>query len=221
MSPTTTRSSFATATCTSTVWSLGNLPLPASGGNTAVRLSRANTGVINWTSVMGGALVNELRFAYNRLVGGIDTPTREQLWKDFGFLGLFDREDIKGLPVFRPSGYQNIGDRNFAPDPRKQDIRQLVESFSVTKGKHSLKMGTSIRNFIRWSGITNFARGRFDFNGQFTRAGGRCWRRGRLNGRCAAGSDQQHALQYTRKRSASRLCLMRPTFRTTGRLRRS
>ena len=148
----------------------GNLPLPASGGNTAVRLSRANTGVINWTSVMGGALVNELRFAYNRLVGGIDTPTREQLWKDFGFLGLFDREDIKGLPVFRPSGYQNIGDRNFAPDPRKQDIRQLVESFSVTKGKHSLKMGTSIRNFIRWSGITNFARGRFDFNGQFTRA---------------------------------------------------
>ena len=52
----------------------GNLPLPASGGNTAVRLSRANTGVINWTSVMGGALVNELRFAYNRLVGGIDTP---------------------------------------------------------------------------------------------------------------------------------------------------
>ena len=148
----------------------GNLPLPASGGNTAVRLSRANTGVVNWTAAIGGSMVNELRVAYNRLVGGIDTPTREQLWKEFGFQGLFDRDDINGLPVFRPSGYQNIGDRNFAPDPRKQDVRQIVESFSMTKGSHSLKMGANMRNFVRWSGITNFARGRFDFNGQFTRA---------------------------------------------------
>ena len=148
----------------------GNLPLPASGGNTAVRLSRANTGVFNWTAVMRGTMVNELRLGYNRLVGGIDTPTQEQLWKEFGFQGLFDREDINGLPDFRISGYRGIGDRNFAPDPRKQDVRQVVESFSFTKGKHSLKVGANIRNFVRWSGITNFARGRFTFNGQFTRA---------------------------------------------------
>ncbi len=148
----------------------GNLPLPASGGNTAVRLSRAKTGVVNWTAALGGSMVNELRVAYNRLFGAIDTPTQTQLWKDFGFKGLFDREDINGLPVFIPSGYRNIGDRNFAPDPRKQDVRQLVESFSMTKGNHSLKMGVNIRNFVRWSGITNFARGRFQFNNQFTRA---------------------------------------------------
>ena len=148
----------------------GSLPLPASGGNTAVRFSRAHTGVLNWTATLGGNKVNELRFAYNRLSGGIDTPTREQLWKEFGFQGLFDREDIRGLPVFRMTGYSNIGDRNFAPDPRKQDVRQVVEAFSLTKGRHSLKFGANVRNFVRWSGITNFARGRFDFNGQFTRA---------------------------------------------------
>lgn len=148
----------------------GNLPLPASGGNTATRFSRARTGVVNWTAVLGGSMVNELRVAYNRLVGGIDTPTQTQLWKEFGFKGLFDREDINGLPDFRPSGYRTIGDRNFAPDPRKQDVRQIVESFSMTKGSHSLKMGVNVRNFVRWSGITNFARGRFWFNNQFTRA---------------------------------------------------
>ena len=148
----------------------GNLPLPASGGNTAVRFSRAKTGVVNWTAAIGGSMVNEIRVAYNRLVGGIDTPTQSQLWKEFGFKGLFDREDINGLPDFRPSGYRTVGDRNFAPDPRKQDVRQIVESFSMTKGNHSLKMGVNIRNFVRWSGITNFARGRFWFNGQFTRA---------------------------------------------------
>ena len=148
----------------------GNLPLPASGGNTALRLSRAKTGVVNWTAVLGGSMVNEFRVAYNRLFGAIDTGTREQLWKDFGFKGLFDRDDIKGLPAYFMAGYQNIGSRNFAPDPRKQDVRQIVESFSFTKGNHSLKMGANIRNFVRWSGITNFARGRFWFNGQFTRA---------------------------------------------------
>ena len=148
----------------------GNLPLPASGGNTAVRFSRAKTGVLNWTAVIGGSMVNEIRIAYNRLEGGIDTPTQSQLWKELGFKGLFDRDDINGLPDFRPSGYRTVGDRNFAPDPRKQDVRQVVESFSLTKGNHSLKMGVNIRNFVRWSGITNFARGRFFFNGQFTRA---------------------------------------------------
>lgn len=148
----------------------GNLPLPASGGNTALRTSRAHTGVASWTAVLpGGTVVNEVRLAYNRLVGGIDTPTREPLWKEFGFRGLFDREDIRGLPLFQPSAYQNIGDRNFAPDPRKQDVRQLVDTLSWNRGKHAMKMGANVRNFIRWSGITNFARGRFDFNGQFTR----------------------------------------------------
>lgn len=148
----------------------GNLPLPASGGNTAVRLSRANSGVVSWTTVLpGGTKVNEARIAYNRLVGGIDTPTQTQLWKEFGFKGLFDREDINGLPRFRPSGYVQIGDRSYAPDPRKQDVRQFVDSFSWTKGKHAMKMGGNVRNFIRWSGITNFARGMWWFNGQFTR----------------------------------------------------
>ncbi len=148
----------------------GSLPLPASGGNTAVRFSRAKTGVLNWTATVGGTMVNEVRFAYNRLVGGIDTPTRDPLWKEFGFKGLFDRDDIMGLPSYTVSGYQNIGDRNFAPDPRKQDVRQIVESFSMSKGNHSLKMGANIRNFVRWSGITNFARGRFWFNNQYTRS---------------------------------------------------
>ncbi len=149
----------------------GNLPLPASGANTAVRLSRGNTGVLSWTALLpGGTKVNEMRVAYNRLKGGIDTPTQTQLWRDFGFQGLFDREDINGLPAFRPTGYQNIGDRNYAPDPRIQDVRQFVDTFSWNKGKHSIKTGVNLRNYIRWSGITNFARGRFDFNRQFTRS---------------------------------------------------
>jgi hypothetical protein len=153
----------------------GNLPLPGSGGNTATRLARAKNGVVNWTTVLPGARkVNEVRVAYNRLVGAIDTPTTTQLWKQFGFLGLFDRPDIHGLPLFQPAGYQSIGDRSYAPDPRKQDVRQFVDTFSWNKGRHAMKMGANMRNYIRYSGITNFARGVFSFNGQFTRtqAGG-------------------------------------------------
>ena len=149
----------------------GNLPLPASGANTATRFSRGNTAVLSWTALLpGGNKVNEMRVGYNRLEGGIDTPTQTQLWKDFGFLGLFDREDINGLPSFQPTGYQNIGDRNFAPDPRKQDVRQFVDTFSWNKGKHAIKTGVNLRNYVRWSGITNFARGQFTFNRQFTSA---------------------------------------------------
>lgn len=149
----------------------GTLPLPASGGDTAVRTSRAHTGVVNWTHAFSnGRMVNEVRAGYSRLVGGIDTPTGSQLWKEFGFKGSFDRQDINGLPLFTITGYAGLGDRSFAPDPRKNDIRQFVESFSWNAGKHALKFGANIRQFVQFTGITNFARGQYNFNGQFTSA---------------------------------------------------
>ena len=147
----------------------GNLPLPASGGNTATRFSKGNTATLNWTAMVSSSMVNEARIAYVRLNGGIDTPTREQLWREFGFRGTFDREDINGLPLFQPAGYTNIGDRSFAPDPRKQDTRQFVDTLSINRGKHAIKTGVNIRNFVQYTGITNFARGIWAFNGQFTR----------------------------------------------------
>jgi hypothetical protein len=149
----------------------GTLPLPASGGDTAVRTSVAHNGVLNWTHVFAnGRMVNESRLAYSRLVGGIDTPTRTQLWKEFGFRGSFDRADINGLPNFALAGYASLGDRSFAPDPRKNDIRQFVEAFNWNAGKHALRFGGNVRQFIQYTGITNFARGVYNFNGQFTSA---------------------------------------------------
>jgi hypothetical protein len=148
----------------------GSLPMPASGGDTNVRTSDAKMGVLNWTRAFkNGSMVNEARVAYNRLVGTINTPSTEQLWKQFGFKGTFDRDGINGVPLFQPAGYRNIGDRSFAPDPRKQDVRQFVDTFSWNRGKHAFKFGANIRNTIQYTGITNFARGVYSFNGQFTR----------------------------------------------------
>jgi hypothetical protein len=149
----------------------GSLPLPGSGGDTNVRTSDAKNGVLNWTRAFpNGTMVNEARIAYSRLVGTINTPNTKQFWKEFGFRGTFDRDDINGVPLFQPAGYRNIGDRSFAPDPRKQDVRQFVDTLSWNRGKHALKMGVNIRNLIQYTGITNFARGVYTFNGQFTRA---------------------------------------------------
>jgi len=148
----------------------GTLPLPASGGDTAVRTSRAHTGLVNWTRVLTPRMVNEFRVSYSRLVGGIDTPTRTQLWKEFGFRGSFDRPDINGLPTFSPAAYATVGDRSFAPDPRKNDIRQIVEALNYNAGRHAIRFGGNIRQFVQYTGITNQARGVYNFNGQFTSA---------------------------------------------------
>jgi Carboxypeptidase regulatory-like domain/TonB dependent receptor len=148
----------------------GSLPLPASGGDTNVRTSDAKNGVLNWTHAFSnGSIVNEARLAYNRLVGTINTPNTRQYWKEFGFKGTLDRDDIQGIPLFNLAGYRSIGDRSFAPDPRKQDVRQFVDTFSWSRGKHAFKMGITSRNIIQYTGITNFARGVYTFNGQFTR----------------------------------------------------
>jgi hypothetical protein len=148
----------------------GNLPVPASGGNTAVRLARAHTAVLNYTHLFGSNIVNEIRLAYSRNGGRIDVPTTTQLWQQFGFLGLFQRSDINGLPLFNLSGLTSVGDRSYAVDPKDVDIHQLGDGLSWLKGRHSMKMGTDILSVIRYAGTTNFARGVFAFNGQFTSA---------------------------------------------------
>jgi hypothetical protein len=149
----------------------GNLPEPANGGATALRLATAHAAVVSHTHVFANAsMVNELRAAYSRNDGKIDTPTEEKLYQQFGFTGLYERGDITGLPFFSPGGYTNIGDRSYAPDPKIVDLKQIVDNLSITRGKHSMKLGTNIRNFRRYAGTTDFARGRFIFNGQFTAA---------------------------------------------------
>jgi hypothetical protein len=154
-----------------TILEPGTLPPPANGGDVAIRLAKAHSAVFSETHIFPSAnLVNEFRLAYTRNDGKIDTPTQERLWEQFGFRGLFDRSDITGLPFMAPNGFANIGDRSFAPDPKKVDLRQLVDNLSWTTGRHSVKFGTNIRQFIRYSGTTDFARGRFFFNGQFTSA---------------------------------------------------
>src|SRR5579872_152247 len=148
----------------------GNLPVPASGGNTAIRLARAHTAVLNYTHLFGSNIVNEIRLAYSRNGGKIDVPTTGKLWQQFGFQGLFQRPDINGLPLFNLSGLTSVGDRSYAPDPKDVDIHQLGDDISWLKGRHSMKMGIDVLSFIRYAGTTNFARGVFTFNGQFTSA---------------------------------------------------
>ena len=55
----------------------GNLPEPANGGATAVRLAKAHSAVFSHTHVFANAsMVNELRAAHSRNSGNIDTPPR-------------------------------------------------------------------------------------------------------------------------------------------------
>ncbi|MEZ5353215.1 MAG: TonB-dependent receptor [Bryobacteraceae bacterium] len=173
----------------------GGLPVPASGGDTATRIAKAHSAVFSETHIFGGAsLVNEFRLAYTRNAGLIDTANRERLWEQFGFKGLFDRADIAGLPFFSLTGFANIGDRSFAPDPKNVDVRQLVDNLSWNRGRHSVRFGGNLRQFLRYSGTTDFARGRFFFNGQFTAA---------QAGRGAGNSFADALLGYTNTASLS------------------
>jgi hypothetical protein len=147
----------------------GNLPDPAAGGNSAVRSATAHSVVFSETHVFPSAnKVNEFRMAYSLNQGFIDTPTRIRNWEKFGFKGTYDRPDIMGTPNFTLANYTAVGDRSFAPDPKQVDIWQFVDNVSWTKGRHSIRFGGNIRRFQRYAGTTDYARGVYTFNGQFT-----------------------------------------------------
>jgi carboxypeptidase family protein/TonB-dependent receptor-like protein len=119
------------------------------GLNTADRgynsLTRDQDGVVSDTLVLSNVALNEFRLQISQRYNNIDT---------IGY-------SPDGTPaIARPSG--NFGKAVNVPQGRTEDRYQLVDNFSITKGRHDLKTGTDI-SIIR--GATFFPRTR---DGSFT-----------------------------------------------------
>ncbi len=133
------------------------------------------------THVFSTRLINELRAGYlNSNLGSFQEggtggcvgpcPANTNLTGLFGVQNLIGSIDpsLYGMPNFSWTGYSAMGGGANNPLASLVKTLQISDNVSLLKGKHTLKMGVNWVNENFTYTSETFARGGFNFNGQFT-----------------------------------------------------
>ncbi|MEO8595847.1 MAG: TonB-dependent receptor [Candidatus Solibacter sp.] len=102
-----------------------------------------------WTGSFTPSLVNVLRFGYNRTYAtftnpGINGPGAAA----FGFKNIPTDAIAKGnggIPQITVSNYNSLGTRNFRPQFQSPELFQFIDSLSVVRGRHTVRVGFETR----------------------------------------------------------------------------
>jgi len=120
-----------------------------------------NQGTISWTHVFNDHMLNEARAGYTRLNFIAVNPVKAVLPSSFcasnaSYVGgsgnmCFDitTQDPAGagIPKLVVQGLFTLGFTNNGPQPRKDQTYEATDNFSLTEGRHTLKMGFDMRRF--------------------------------------------------------------------------
>ncbi len=137
---------------------------------------RTQTGSLVHTHVFSPGLLNEFRIGFNRIRTNRFQDDRE-LGNVVAALGLPQggpnglagpEFENTGVPQVRISGYATIGGPTNLPQGRGVTNYNLVNGTTIIKGGHTMKIGLDYKRYIFNSWLTQFGRGDFFFNGQFT-----------------------------------------------------
>jgi hypothetical protein len=145
-------------------------PADTGSGDGGSQLARNQSLATSWNRVISPTSVNEFRFGYNRTtssfvhatVGGV-TGT------EFGFLGIPPSlDEVGGLPLIVMSSYHNLGTGGWRPQFQDPDAYQINDTFSMTKGAHSMKMGFDFRHKNNEWVDLQYRTTRFSFGREYT-----------------------------------------------------
>jgi len=146
-------------------------PLSAAAFSSGDWTNNTRTAVFTETHIFSSHVVNEFRAGYTRLrTERLQFNSGENLSAQVGIPGIPYTSGNGGLPRFGVSGLTNFGSATFQPTREFENVFHFIETVSVIKGRHTMKFGAE------WKPIVNFSilqpptpRGRFTFNGNFTR----------------------------------------------------
>ncbi len=129
---------------------------------------------INWAHVFNPRTINEARVGFTRFyfLQGYETAFGPiNYWKEAGLKNLRDDPAYYALPLISMgTQYSPIGFGGTAPFFNISNIFTFVDSLSLTRGRHSIKIGFDIRrnqNFNQSGGQGN---GQMTFAGSYTAA---------------------------------------------------
>jgi hypothetical protein len=125
-------------------------PLPdgsglLSSGVTGHAITRGDglTGQYEWT--ISPTMLNQARFGYTRR--DLNQASLQNRAQNGGITvpGLPSNTFSSVLPIFTPSGFQQIGPTAGANDTFTTSVKEYLDTFSMVKGRHTFKFGVDIR----------------------------------------------------------------------------
>lgn len=133
---------------------------------------RYQTGSVSWTRTISPTMLNELRFSSDRVATFDGIPQDTTSPSALGFLTVTP-DDPKGTapPLVTVSGAFSLGPSPQGPTKIHDVTFQYQDTFSWTRGKHSLKFGGDlrwIRNNFHYDFYNN---GSFDYGSYYTNTG--------------------------------------------------
>lgn len=116
-------------------------------GNQGAQFNENNSLALNWTRTIGTRMVNNLRYGRNGTFAEFAHATANAEKADaFGFRGIpADLLQVGGLPQIDVNNYNDLGTRNFRPQFQEPKLNQVVETFSITQGRHFVRTGFEMR----------------------------------------------------------------------------
>ncbi|MPZ19485.1 MAG: TonB-dependent receptor plug domain-containing protein [Luteitalea sp.] len=141
---------------------------------------RGQNATVGWTRTLGGHLLNELRFSYNRFVQDelVSRAFERDVVSELALEGLCTEDPACwGLPQMSATGFASFGEHGqgqVVSGPRGwvNQIYELSDSMSYVRGSHHLKFGARVQRLFDDFPEAIFPRGVFTFDGRFTHPSG-------------------------------------------------
>ena len=101
--------------------------------------------MLAWQMVPSSNKVNELKFGFTSLDEGWVAQNQDINYAgQFGIQGLGSDPKDWGMPVTSISGIGAFGDNSSTPQTRYSWKYQILDSFTLTRGSHTLKSGADM-----------------------------------------------------------------------------
>jgi hypothetical protein len=145
-------------------------PLDAASFSSGNFLNRPRNLVITETHIFSPRIVNELRLGYSRNRSErLQFDANQNLSAQLGIPGIPFSTNNGGLPQFGVTGLNNFGSSEYQPTVESQEVYHIVDSVSIIRGRHTIKIGAEIKPRVNFSILQPpVPRGAFSFTGQFT-----------------------------------------------------
>ena len=152
-----------------------NPSIPINPGFPAPRLFTNHSAAIQHVTTWSANILNEIRFGYMR--GDLNrlSPRRTTgftVEQDLGIRGMLvggpngrpPNELEIGFPTINIQGFNGFGDNVGGEGVDKSQTFQVVNNFTIIRGRHALKMGADVRRLMGDATSTNAPFGALDFN---------------------------------------------------------
>ncbi len=146
--------------------------LDGSGYGGFIQSNLAENGMGSWTHTFKPTLINEFRFGYNWGAFNFFTPNGfdTTIASRYGFGNVPCVPGLCGLPTISVGG--QIGVSQFGSTGtslESQNVYQILDNMTYTKGRHSLKFGVAFQNIRSYYTYAPTPRGQYNYNGHYTR----------------------------------------------------